>query len=276
MERKYAILGESLKHTMSPPIHKRLFELKNREFTYEIIELPPKELAPHAEYLKSLAGFNITIPHKIGIISQCDKLADSAKRYNSVNCVDNKNGEHTGYNTDCDGFLATINAMGADLGGKVLLIGCGGVGRMIAIASSIREADLTIQVLESDMPVAESVVSEIKNNDPAARVKLITAEGKHQDHYDLLVNATPVGMFPNVDACPVSDELIERSDAVFDVIYNPLETQLIKKAKALGKSAENGMAMLVWQAVSAHKIWDGDEYTEDEVRKIIGEVSGLI
>lgn len=274
--KKYTLIGGKLGHSLSPQIHEKLFALRGREASYDLTELTEDGLALNIGKLSELNGFNVTIPHKLRVMNFMDELDSTAKLYGAVNCVANKDGRLIGYNTDCDGFLLSADAMGAKLSGRVLLIGCGGVGRMIAIASSIREADLTIQVLESDMPVAESVVSEIKNNDPAARVKLITAEGKHQDHYDLLVNATPVGMFPNVDACPVSDELIERSDAVFDVIYNPLETQLIKKAKALGKPAENGMAMLVWQAVSAHKIWDGDEYTEDEVRKIIGEVSGLI
>jgi shikimate dehydrogenase len=274
--KKFTLIGGKLGHSLSPQIHEKLFALRGREASYDLTELTEDELTLNIGKLRELNGFNVTIPHKLRVMNFMEELDRTAKLYGAVNCVANKDGRLIGYNTDCDGFLLSADAMGAKLSGRVLLIGCGGVGRMIAIASSIREADLTIQVLESDMPVAESVVSEIKNNDPAARVKLITAEGKHQDHYDLLVNATPVGMFPNVDACPVSDELIERSDAVFDVIYNPLETQLIKKAKALGKSAENGMAMLVWQAVSAHKIWDGDEYTEDEVRKIIGEVSGLI
>ena len=92
MSRKYAILGETLKHTMSPPIHARLFELKGREFEYEILEVKPEELKDKAEYLNSLNGYNITIPHKIGIIDYTDELDQSAKRYHSVNCVDNKNG----------------------------------------------------------------------------------------------------------------------------------------------------------------------------------------
>ncbi len=273
MERKYALLGESLKHTMSPPIHRRLFELKNREFTYEIIELPPEALEGHAEYLKALAGFNITIPHKIGIIPYCDKLADSAKRYNSVNCVDNKDGVHTGYNTDCDGFLATIRAMGADLGGKVLLIGCGGVGRMMAIEAALAGADLVIAVLESDIPLAEQAKKEIIAMKSDAKVTIVkNTEIDTSVSYDLLMNACPVGMYPRVEGCPVSDEVIEASKAVFDVIYNPRETVLIRKARTLGKKAAGGMAMLVWQAVKAHEIWDSDTYTDSEVQAIIEEM----
>jgi shikimate dehydrogenase len=273
MSRKYAILGETLKHTMSPPIHARLFELKNRDFEYEILEIKPEDLADNAQYLNSLNGYNITIPHKIGIIKHIDKLDGSAKRYNSVNCVDNKNGVHTGYNTDCDGFLQTVRAMNVNFAGRVLLIGCGGVGRMMAIEAALAGADLYIAVLESDMPLAVQVEKEIKAMKADAKITIVlNTKIDAALKYDLLMNACPVGMYPKIEACPVPDSVIEASDAVFDVIYNPRETLLMKKAKALGKKAVGGMAMLVWQAVSAHKIWDGDDYTDEEVQSIIDEM----
>lgn len=273
MSRKYAILGETLKHTMSPPIHTRLFELKNRTFEYEIIEVSPEHLENKSEYLNSLAGYNITIPHKIGIIDYTDKLDESAKRYNSVNCIDNKNGVHTGYNTDCDGFLQSIRAMGVDFSGNVLLIGCGGVGRMMAIEAALAGAELFIAVLESDMPLAQRVKKEIEAMKSDVKVNIVlNTQVDAAIKYSLLMNACPVGMYPRVDACPVSDEVIAASEAVFDVIYNPRETLLMKKAKEMGKKTAGGMAMLVWQAVSAHEIWDGDTYTDEEVQSIIDEM----
>ena len=262
---------------MSPPIHKRLFELRNREFEYEIKEISPQDLKSSADELNSMAGYNITIPHKVAIIDYIDRLDESAKRYNSVNCVDNKNGITTGYNTDCDGFLETVRSMGAKLSGEVLLIGCGGAGRMIAIESALAGASLNIAVLESDMPLALQVEKEIKAIKPDAKVNIVlNTQIDTNKQYDLLVNACPVGMYPKVDACPVSDEVIEKCDAVFDIIYNPKETLLLKKAKEMGKKAVGGMAMLVWQAVSAHKIWDGDEYTVDEVNGIIDEMNEIV
>ena len=273
---KYTLIGGKLGHSLSPQIHDILFRLRGREAAYSLTELTEDGLSVHFGELKELAGFNVTIPHKIRVMHFMDELDRTAGLYGAVNCVANKGGRLIGYNTDCDGFLESVDAMGAKLSGKVLLIGCGGVGRMIAIASALRGADLDIQILESDREYAFSVVGEIEKQAPGAKARLITAEDEHSGHYDLLVNATPVGMFPKVDACPVSDEVIARSDAVFDVIYNPLETQLIKKARALGKPSENGMAMLVWQAVSAHRIWNGDEYTREEIREVIGTVSQLI
>ncbi|MGN0602098.1 MAG: shikimate dehydrogenase family protein [Oscillospiraceae bacterium] len=273
MKRKYAVLGETLKHTMSPPIHARFFELKGREFEYEILEIKPENLAEKEEYLNSLNGYNVTIPHKIGIIEHIDKLDKSAERYHSVNCVDNKNGVRTGYNTDCDGFLRTIKGMNVDFKGKVLLVGCGGVGRMMAIEAALAGAELYIAVLESDMPLAKQVKKEILEMKDDARINIVlNTEIDDSLRYSLLMNACPVGMYPKIDACPVPDSVISASEAVFDVIYNPRETLLMKKAKAMGKNAAGGMAMLVWQAVSAHEIWDGDEYTDDEVQLIIDEM----
>lgn len=277
MTRKYAILGETLRHTMSPPIHARLFELRGRSFEYEVVEVNAQELADKAEYLNSMSGYNITIPHKVEIIKYIDRLGESARRYNSVNCVDNKNGVLTGYNTDCDGFLHTVRAMGADLSGEVLLIGCGGVGRMAAIESALAGAALNIAVLESDLELAVRTEKEIRAVKPDARVNIVlNTEIDASKRYDLLVNACPVGMYPKVNACPVSDEVIERADCVFDLIYNPRETLLVQKAKAMGKRAAGGMAMLVWQAVSAHEIWDSDKYTDDEVKAIIKEMEAAV
>lgn len=277
MQRRYAVVGETLKHTMSPPIHKRLFELKNREFEYDVLEICPKDLKASKDKLDSLAGYNVTIPHKVAVIDLLDRLDDSAKRYNSVNCVDNKNGILTGYNTDCDGFLETVRSMGADLSGEVVLIGCGGVGRMAAIEAAFAGARLNIAVLESDMPLAQKTKSEILAVRPNAEVSIVlNTDIDDEKDYDLLINATPVGMYPKVDACPVPDKIIERAKAVFDIVYNPGETLLLKKAREMGIKTAGGMAMLVWQAVSAHRIWDGDEYTADEVNGIISEMNEIV
>lgn len=271
--RKFAILGETLGHTMSPPIHKELFEIKNREFEYEILEIAPKDLENNRKLLDSLNGYNITIPHKMSIINFTDELDQSAKRYNSVNCIVNRDGKHIGYNTDCNGFLETIKSMNVKFEGNVLLIGCGGVGRMMAIEAALAGANLYIAVLQSDMPLAEEVEKEIKSMKADANINIVlNTEIDTNVNYTLLMNACPVGMYPKINACPVEDEVIKASDAVFDVIYNPIETVLMKKAKAMGKKACGGMAMLVWQAVVAHKIWDNDDYSNQEVQEIINEM----
>ena len=271
MKRKYALLGGALGHTMSPPIHLRLFELKGRDAEYGIVESTVEELCDKTEYLNSLRGYNITIPHKINIIQYLDKLDDTAKKYNSVNCVDNKDGVLTGYNTDVDGFLRSLSANGAKLDGKVLLLGAGGVGRMMAIETCCAGGELTVAVLPDFIPQTEIVKQDILNLCPEAKVNIVTFDAIDGE-YDVMINATPVGMYPECDACVVSDEVISRTKFIFDAIYNPRETLLMKKAESMGIKAVGGMAMLVWQAVSAHEIWDGDYYTEQEVQTIIDEM----
>ena len=272
MQRKYALLGGKLGHTLSPPIHKRLFELKSREFEYTLIESEPEQLDGKRGELSALAGYNVTIPHKQSVIAFMDRLDDSAKRYGAVNCVDNKGGASVGYNTDCDGFLRSVRAEGGRLDGSVLLLGAGGVGRMMAIEACLAGGRLTMAVLESFMEQTQKVREDILALVPNAQVRIVSIGNIPDEHFDTLINATPVGMYPKCDACAVTDEVIANADFVFDAIYNPKETLLIQKAKAMGKKAVGGMAMLVWQAVSAHEIWDGDSYTDEQVQAIIDEM----
>ncbi len=271
--RHYTLIGDPLGHSMSPMIHDRLFALAGREADYTLTQIHAEDLAAEAPTLRALQGFNITIPHKVGIIPLLDALDESAERYHSVNCVANRDGRAIGYNTDCDGFLCSVADM--PLNGRVLLIGCGGVGRMMGIEAARHGADLTVAVLEQDRPLAEKMCGEIGTMCPDARTQIVLTS-EITGSFDLLLNACPVGMYPKTGACPVSDAIIEGCKSVFDVIYNPTETQLIRKAKALGKPAAGGAAMLVWQAVRAHEIWDGDSYTLEQVQGIIRELEETI
>ncbi len=271
---KYGLIGHPLGHSMSPLIHKRLFALSGIEdYSYELIDIPPEKLADSENMLRELKGFNITIPHKTSIIPMTDKLGESAERYNSVNCVSNDNGVMTGYNTDCDGFLRSAELL--PLGGKVLLAGCGGVGRMIAIEAALHGAELTIAVLPRNIKSAQLVMAEILAKCGTSSVKICDISDI-QGSFDLLVNATPVGMYPKIDACPVSDEIIENCLSFFDVIYNPVETMLIKKARAMGKTAVGGAAMLVYQAVKAHELWYGGEFSNEDISAIIKDVENEV
>ncbi len=274
----YTLIGNPLGHSMSPMIHDRLFALRNREAAYSLIALPAEELAVREPELRKLSGYNITIPHKMNIIPFLDELDETAKRYNSVNCVANHDGRATGYNTDCVGFLRSVQEMPLD--GRVLLIGCGGVGRMMAIEAALHGAkELVLMVLPSDQPLAEALREELAAAAPETAVSIeLTGSDREGGlgHFDLLMNACPVGMYPKTNACPISEKQLELCDHVFDVIYNPTETQLIRRAKAMGKPAVGGAAMLVWQAVRAHEIWDGDTYTNEEVQGIIRELEETV
>lgn len=267
--KNYTLIGHPLGHSMSPLIHNELFKLKGRDCIYNLTDIAPEKLSECGEFLRRFSGFNITIPHKVNVIKLIDELAESAKRYNSVNCVDCKDGRLISYNTDCDGFLLSTKEFPLDK--NVLLIGCGGVGRMMAIEVALHGGNLTIGIIPEAADTAEKLKAEIINIVPDTIVE-ISLISELKGGFDVIINASPVGMYPKVQACPVSDEIISSCSYVFDAVYNPVETQLIKKAVSMRKTAVGGAAMLVYQAVKAHEIWDGDFYTDEEVNRIIKAV----
>lgn len=275
MSRKFAVLGHPLKHTMSPPIHKRLFELAHKDGEYSAADIAPENLEKSIPELNSMGGYNITIPYKVEIIKYLDRLDASAERYGSVNCVACRDGENVGFNTDCDGFIRALEAGNLKLDGKVLQLGCGGVGRTFAIETVRHGGSLTIAVRKGSEYKTVPVLEMIHDIAPEAEVTVTTID-KIEGSFDLMVNATPAGMFPNVDYCPVSDEVISRCGGLFDAIYNPTETLLMKKFRALGKKAVGGMAMLVWQAVVAHEIWDNSEYDVSGIEALIKEMEAEV
>lgn len=142
---------------------------------------------------------------------------------------------------------------------------------MIAIEAALHGAELTIAVIPQDIQTAQLVMAEILSKCGEASVKICLVS-EIEGEFDLLINATPVGMYPKTDACAVSDEVIENCLSFFDVIYNPVETLLMKKARALGRTAVGGAAMLVYQAVKAHELWYGGSFDPEDISDIIKAV----
>lgn len=266
--KKFAVIGHPIGHTMSPFIHNRLFNLSGIEAEYTKLDIAPENLADeYNKVLSKLDGYNITIPHKQNIIPLIDKIDEKAKMYGSVNTVANIDGVAKGYTTDPDGFLKALDAAGITLDGRVVILGCGGVARTMAYEVVLKGLPLLFAVRKDDVEIAKSLCNEIENTVKDAKVRFCLIDELSGD-IDVLVNATPIGMFPKVDVQPVSDSVINRCASVFDAVYNPLETVLIKKALANGAKAVGGMSMLVWQAVVAHEKWDGSVYDMDDIAKL--------
>ena len=265
----FTLIGHPLGHSMSPWIHERLFRLAGQEADYTLTDIPAGALPDRIASLRQLRGFNVTIPYKTDIIPHLAGLDELAARYQSVNTVAvNADGALSGYNTDCAGFLHSVGEIPE--GSRVLLIGCGGVGRMMATECYLHGAQLT--VTERDLPRAQALAGELQSRFPDAKGTVRVMEAPPAEDFDLLMNATPVGMYPRTDACPVADAVIERSGRVFDVIYNPTETQLIRRAKALGKDAVGGSAMLVWQAAVAQSIWNGTHFAPEDIWALVRDM----
>ncbi len=272
-KKHYAVIGHPIGHTMSPFIHQRLFSLAGVEADYSVMEVLPENLEnDYRQTLAQLDGFNITIPHKSAIIPYLSSLDKKAELYGSVNTVDS-NGK--GYTTDSDGFLKALSLNGIAPDGNVVIVGTGGVARTIAFEVAKAGGSIVIAVRHEDIHVASSLACELmdKTIHPSVSTCYIDRIDKLDKDIDLLVNATPVGMYPNTDEMPVSENIIAECHAVFDVIYNPLETKLIQTARRMGKKTAGGMEMLVWQAVVAHQIWDGSVYDVNDIAQLCLDVS---
>lgn len=265
----FCLIGYPLGHSMSPFIHNELFKLKGIEASYGLNAIEPEMLNDKVNELKSLRGFNVTIPHKTNIIPFLSELSDRARLFGAVNTVSIDENGAKGYNTDCFGFLRALEMAGITLGGKVLLCGSGGVSRMFAFESVLANAELTIAVRDADIDAAMLIKKEIE--DKLGRTAVVTTLDRVDGEFDLLINGTPVGMFPNVEACVLPKEKVCRCKAVFDAVYNPQETLLIKYAKEAGIKYSNGLPMLVWQAAVAQEIWLDVEFSMDEVRLVLNK-----
>ncbi len=274
-KKQYAVIGHPIGHTMSPFINKRLFELEGIDADYSVFDITPEELTiKYREQLMALDGYNITIPHKQTIIPLIDSLDKKAETYGSVNTVKNSGGVSKGYTTDPNGFLKALEAYEIPLKHSVVIVGTGGVARVMAFEAAIAGCAITIAVRESDLHDVAALAAELKLK--VHGISVDTCKISRLDHFekstiDLLINATPVGMYPNSDACPIDDHVISRCAHVFDAVYNPLETTLVKKAKANGAKAIGGMSMLVWQAAVSHEIWNGAVFDKSDIEGICAD-----
>lgn len=253
--RRYGLVGYNLKHTLSPLIHNELFALKGIKAEYSIYDVENLEgFRPIAE------GLNVTIPHKIAYINKLNSVDEHASKLGAVNCINN---ELIGFNTDFYGFLRSFKSFYSDNDGKILVLGYGGVGRVVVKA--LKGYDITVAIRNVDK------IAEIAKDSGAKVVDMASLLGSN-DSYNAIVNTTPVGMYPNIDNTPIDESVILRSEYVYDLIYNPIETKLMKIATANGIKAKGGADMLVYQAVKAHEIWYGATFTNDEIDTVIAKV----
>lgn len=269
----FAVIGHPIGHTLSPVIHKMLFELTGTNADYVAIDVPPDSLEESFKNtLSKLDGFNVTIPHKSAVIPLLDKICGKAERCGSVNTV--KTGtENLGFTTDADGFLKAIENAGVTLGGRVLILGAGGAARTIAYECAEKGCQLTLAVrnVNKGNELAADIICDFSDADINV-CRLDEIDGR----FDLLINTTPVGMSPNTDVSPVGREVVQRCDAVFDAIYNPKETLLLRYAREAGVKAIGGMDMLVWQAAQAQSIWLNVEFNPADIDRIAAKMSSEV
>ena len=259
------LIGDPVAHTMSPAMHNAAFAELGLDYAYLPFHVRPANLAAAVAGLRALnaVGFNVTIPHKVAVIPLLDDLDPLARRIGAVNTVVNNDGVLKGYNTDASGFLRALIEAGFEPRDKnIVILGAGGAARAVAYILAERNARLTILNRRQELDWAENIASNIKhdlNTDVAVFELLPEHLEKALYSADILVNATSVGMSPAADASPVPARLLKSGLVVTDVVYNPVETKLLREAKAAGAVTVAGIDMLIWQGALAFEKWTGQK-----------------
>ncbi|HTB83295.1 MAG TPA: shikimate dehydrogenase [Candidatus Sulfotelmatobacter sp.] len=267
--RVCAVFGSPIKHSASPAMHNAAFAKLGLNWRYVAYEVDPKNLRAAIEGARAMhfAGINLTVPHKILAMDMVDELDISAKIWGAVNTIKFENESTIGFNTDADGIVTSLRE---DLkiklrGAKVLLLGAGGAGRTAALKlASENVAELFL--VNRTQSKAEAIAAEIKKQFPSVKVHA----GYPETKVDLVLNATSLGLKPG-DASPLDAEQfsLKQATAVYDMIYRPAETKLLKAAKKAGCKTANGLGMLLHQGAKAFEIWTGKRAPLVEMRRAL-------
>lgn len=248
---KYGLIGEHLKHSYSCEIHAQI-----ADYEYELHEIPPSGLGGFLKK-REFNAINVTIPYKQDVIPYLDEISDTAKRIGAVNTIVNRNGRLYGDNTDFAGMLALAKHIGVDMKGrKVLILGTGGASKTGHALAEYMGAQSVFYVSRSGKD---------------GSISYEQAVTEHSDA-QIIINATPVGMFPKQDGRPIDISAFPKLEGVIDAIYNPLRTNLILDAQERGIPAEGGLYMLSAQAVHASAVFRDIPIDESLVDKAFKSV----
>ena len=264
------IIGYPVEHSYSPKMHNYISQIIGKNYVYSAYTVKKENLTEAIAAIRALgfSGMNITAPYKVEVMKHLDVLSEKVRLFGSVNTVVNKDGKLYGYTTDADGFYMSLKRKGFRVEGKdVLILGAGGAAKPV-IALFAMEGAKSITVInrtrENSLKMAEFVL-DATGFKIDCDIKL--------SHYDLVVNTTPLGMYPNIDTAPEFDiSLVDEKSFVADMIYNPEETIFLKEAKKTGAVTLNGLGMLIYQGIMAYEFFTDTKLPEDIFDKILKDV----
>jgi len=261
--RVCALLGDPVEHSLSPCFQNAAFQHLGLDFVYLAFTVKAEDLGNAILGVRSLGfhGLNVTMPHKISVIQYLDELDENAEKIMSVNTILNRNGRLIGYTTDGVGALNALKYNDVNPSNrKIVILGAGGASRSVSFALAKEAEELVI--LNRTVARAEKLVSDVRRligGDEKIRWGSLTEENIRKElcEADILINATPIGMSPNEDETPVNKSYLNPDLVVFDLVYHPLETRLLKEARMVGAKTINGLSMLIHQGAASFEIWTG-------------------
>lgn len=271
------LIGHPVEHSFSPPMHNAAFEKLGMDYAYVAFDVDPNNLGSAIEGAKSLNinGFNVTIPHKIEVMQFLDEIDEVAGLIGAVNTIDFKNMK--GYNTDGIGAVRAIEEVISIKDKNVVIAGAGGASRAISFYLAKYGAD-SITILNRNVDRAISLAGDVLDSGLIADVQAdsISEINNYLSDADILVDTTPMGMHPHVDDEPIARaEDMHEDLVVFDAVYNPNETVLIKEAIKAGAKPVYGIKMLLYQGAESFKIWTGVDAPVDEMEKALRQTLNL-
>lgn len=274
--RVYALIGNPVSHSMSPAIHNAAFMALNIDSIYVAFQVEDvKNALAGMRALDKFMGMSVTIPHKIEVMQYVDEIPDVDRHIGSINTVVKENGKLIGFNTDGPGALKAIVDAGVRPEGKnVLMLGAGGAARAIAFTLAEKGKIGKLVLLDINEEFLAQLTGDLQRGTDTVIVPGTLNPAAIEEHMasaDLVINCTPVGMHPNEDATLVPEELFRPEQVVFDVVYNPLETKMLRQAKARGLKVIPGVEMFINQAILQFERFSGADAPEELMRKVVME-----
>lgn len=265
------LIGNPVEHTLSPVIHNTIAETMNENMVY--VPFPVKkdlEDAIKGAYALGVQGMNITVPYKSEVIPCLVDIDNQAEIIGAVNTLVRVENGYKGYNTDLPGLYRAIRSEGIEVkNNKVIIVGAGGAARAAAFMCVFNGAG-SLVILNRTVEKAERIMEEVQEKTGFSNVKAmsITDYAKIEGDGYLVLQATKVGLYPNVDDTPIADpDFFKKAEVVYDLIYTPEETAFMKLAKQQGVEAYNGLKMLLYQGVAAYEMWNNVAVPEEVVEK---------
>ena len=275
-DKLVGIIGHSIAHTLSPAMHTAAFEKLGLPFVFGVFDVTREFLPALVASMrgKNIAGANVTIPHKQGVISLLDNVTVDAAEVGAVNVIVNHKGTLTGYNTDITGVAHSLEPVRARLrGASILILGSGGGARAAAYALSKEFSPARIRIHNRSTERAEAMTVEFRKLFPSVRFDTVVDQRSFSSAITesrLIVNTTSVGMTPNVESLPIPDgPTFSNQQIIFDIVYNPVETTLLRRARASGAHTINGVEMLVFQGAAAFELWTGKKFPVELARSVL-------
>ncbi|PPA71481.1 shikimate dehydrogenase [Jeotgalibacillus proteolyticus] len=280
MSSLYGVIGNPIKHSKSPLMHNQWFEAEGIDASYHAFTIEPKNLEDAIKGMKALGikGWNVTIPHKESIIPFLDEIDESAAVIGAVNTVVADGPRLIGKNTDGQGFvesLLTKRTSGEIKKSSILILGAGGAAKGIYHAL-LKLQPKRLYIANRTVSRAEALIKDVSTHDSAQALTMTAAE-ENPEQFDIIINTTSVGMSPAIGQSPIKLGLMKKDTLAVDIIYNPLETEFLKRAKAEGADTLNGVGMFVHQGALAFSYWTGSQPdTKKAIKMITENLGGVI